>query len=77
VSEVTVTGEKDKSFYYCTNCEQHSSTLANGVCPLCNSQAVMTVGWGYVSPQERTDWFTRIYGGRRSTTARTGVRRSL
>lgn len=68
-----MTDGKDKSFYYCTNCEQQIATLATGVCPLCNSQAVMPVGWDQVSTQERADWFQRIRGGRRSTTARTGM----
>ncbi|MBM4257698.1 MAG: hypothetical protein FJ147_17625 [Deltaproteobacteria bacterium] len=62
--------EKGKSFYYCTNCEQKIATLATGVCPLCNSQAVMPVGWGQVSTQERTEWFKRIHGGRRSMPTR-------
>jgi hypothetical protein len=71
-----VTGEKGKSFYYCTNCEQHIATLATGVCPLCNSQAVMPVGWDQVSTQERADWFKRIQGGRRRTPARVGPPKS-
>jgi len=65
-----VTDEKGKSFYYCTNCEQQIATLATGVCPLCNSQAVMPIGWDRVSTQKRTDWFKRIHGGLRSTPAR-------
>ena len=66
---------KGKSFYYCTNCEQQIATLATGVCPLCNSQAVMPVGWDQVSTQERADWFKRIRGGRRSAPTRATVAR--
>ncbi|MGE0821486.1 MAG: hypothetical protein AB7G75_36490 [Candidatus Binatia bacterium] len=61
-----VIDRKNKSFYYCTNCEQQIATLARGVCPVCNSQAVVTQGWDRVPTQERADWFQRIHGGYRN-----------
>ena len=49
--------------YQCQSCQELFERVPQGVCPICGSDAVVTLGWYQVSSAERQDWLTRIHGG--------------
>jgi predicted RNA-binding Zn-ribbon protein involved in translation (DUF1610 family) len=53
---------KAKFSYYCTSCETRHTSVLQGTCPTCGSQAIVPVGWYRRSPDERKEWFRRIRG---------------
>lgn len=49
--------------YQCQSCEELVERVPQGVCPICGSDAIVSLGWYQVSADERQDWLTRIHGG--------------
>ncbi len=48
--------------YQCQDCEELVSHVTNGCCPICGSQAVLSLGWYQLSPDKRGGWLDRIRG---------------
>lgn len=49
--------------YQCQSCQEFFERVPQGVCPICGSDAVVSLGWDQVSADERQAWLTRIHGG--------------
>ena len=54
--------KKETCAYQCQECEESFPSIPQGNCPYCGSEAILTLGWDRVSPDERGSWLDRIRG---------------
>ena len=59
--------KKETCAYQCQECGESFSSIPHGTCPCCGSEAILTLGWDRVSPDERDNWLDRIWGRLRRT----------
>ena len=54
---------REEFSYQCQSCQELLERLPQGICSICGSDAVVSLGWSQRSTAEHRDWLTRIHGG--------------